>query len=629
MKKIHFILLACVLTGAAVNAGAQEGRAVKGVIKGLGAKPAVGGVSGGAAKLPSGVAARRAAALSVTANPLVGAEAVKLNSSVGAGKMYAYRARLGKLAAERLKLSEAVLKRLEERNLSVAAFPGYYPNFKTAKARFQKLHPEADAVEIFAEILARRYPVDTVFSGTMAASFEDVIQLAYAGAWTTDGPFAAVYRAFSTKELPAGFPVVVVGGGQGRRAKDVLLLDLENGRWISLNQSKGREIAKQYQARKERFAQEHPELAVRLAKQGVLVRKDAPGAAEVSHDGLLWTRVTDPRIAQAWEKGFFIRYNSRTGKLTFSEGKGEPEFNDFIDGRPVHTAPEPSASKRPAAPIADKAAVTPETELAAEASAEAVAQKMPSTEERPQGAAALSVFSSDMRRNYRADWNPDARLQHKIERGYDLLERNPSRLTALDQELGIDFFNRKKGYRLFAKNQYGMLTFLDLRQAREAAIADLKGYKVSDKGNTLTVWPIRWAESSVKFSTLYEADAYMLQIARQRREVEAEGLEKGFAARGVHYYAAQGGETKALFDRSSVWNAEQARKQGMQVWVEDGVARYSPGENLWFTDFKEALTVKGYMARGLKVRWRDGRAEFSFGSMPWNEDPSEIIRAMK
>ena len=149
---------------------------------------------------------------------------------------------------------------------------------------------------------------------------------------------SGVERAKWTKD---GYFVVTIKGSENR-LKDIVVMDHDNQRWISLNKSKGSAIARDYvefskQALKEREAASYP-----IEQQGMWIEYvDNPGDAmliRITEDGLVWRNLNGDRgigadIEQAWSENYYIRYYPHEHKALYSEGKDYPFFSSVEEIR--------------------------------------------------------------------------------------------------------------------------------------------------------------------------------------------------------------------------------------------------------------------------------------------------------
>jgi len=132
-----------------------------------------------------------------------------------------------------------------------------------------------------------------------------------------------------------GYLVVVVKGNKNH-LKDILVMDHENGRWLSVNGSKGRAIARNFedfskQVKQEREAAPHP-----LEQQGVWMepvgaRGEESQLVRMTDDGLVWRNFDagqgiGAELKEAWNGNYYIRYYPHEHKALYAVDKDSPLF---------------------------------------------------------------------------------------------------------------------------------------------------------------------------------------------------------------------------------------------------------------------------------------------------------------
>ena len=133
----------------------------------------------------------------------------------------------------------------------------------------------------------------------------------------------------------------------------------------------------------------------------------------------------------------------------------------------------------------------------------------------------------------------------------------------------------------------------------------------------------------VSFKSLTEADEYMLNLPKQRALVDNAVNENGIVLYPDRFYKSKRGTvTVPLKNFQDSYLIKDAKKKGFGIRMHDGEPMYSPGQDLWFHEKISAETVGSYLQKGLKVRWDNGSAQFSYKNMEWTDAPWEIIRAM-
>lgn len=139
-----------------------------------------------------------------------------------------------------------------------------------------------------------------------------------------------------------GYLVVTVEGNQFR-PRDLLIMDINNGRWLSVNKSKGKALA-QYHAQ---FVEYRAELEASPthkwnpfsleAKGSMLIpieNWDYPATMSITTDGVVWHHMPlESQAAQdmddAYDEGYFIDYFPHEHKARFATERGAPLFESL------------------------------------------------------------------------------------------------------------------------------------------------------------------------------------------------------------------------------------------------------------------------------------------------------------
>lgn len=197
---------------------------------------------------------------------------------------------------------------------SKTRLPGFQRNWPDALSA-KRIDPRSFQYTM-SELVQDMYPYSW-FWGTQASSFNQVLAL-------TKAPYPTIH--FEAKEsvaralrgLRRGYAVVVVlNKPPMRRAiKDVLVLDMETMRPISVLKSQGWALARRYAQARQQWRAAHPKWAARLDKQGFVLDTKK---WRISKDGVRWADIpnTDMRQMYAlfWREGARIQFEYNSWRI--------------------------------------------------------------------------------------------------------------------------------------------------------------------------------------------------------------------------------------------------------------------------------------------------------------------------
>ena len=138
-----------------------------------------------------------------------------------------------------------------------------------------------------------------------------------------------------------GYFVVAVKGN-ANRLKDVLVMDYDGRRWVSLNKSKGGAIARNYVEFSKQALKERAEASYPLEQQGMwidFVGEQGEGSMiRFTTDGLVWRNLSadeglGAEIEEAWNGNYYIRYYPHEHKALYAGGKEGPFFTSVEEAR--------------------------------------------------------------------------------------------------------------------------------------------------------------------------------------------------------------------------------------------------------------------------------------------------------
>ena len=182
--------------------------------------------------------------------------------------------------------------------------------------------------------LENSFEPGTKFEGSFVPSIKNILEIASRPVISGMSAKEAVEQAFlSAKKNQYGFLVVAVEGNS-KRPKDVLVMNLKENRWMSLNRSRGQALAKNFGPLIQMFHRENLYLSTVLGKQGVLARivEDPVARVEVSFNGLVWTKypIYSPvgrDLLLAAQHQLLITANPETKVFQFAIKEGDPVFS--------------------------------------------------------------------------------------------------------------------------------------------------------------------------------------------------------------------------------------------------------------------------------------------------------------
>lgn len=143
-----------------------------------------------------------------------------------------------------------------------------------------------------------------------------------------------------SRDFKEGYLVVTVEGNQFR-PRDLLIMDVNNGRWLSANKSKSKALALYHAQFAEYSAQEEASPITRgnafsLQAKGVVIKPNESWTAtmQVTTDGIVWYRIPlESQAAQdmddAYDEGYFIDYFPHEHKARFATERGAPLFESL------------------------------------------------------------------------------------------------------------------------------------------------------------------------------------------------------------------------------------------------------------------------------------------------------------
>lgn len=220
------------------------------------------------------------------------------------------------------------------------SFAGFYADFPRA---WQKASTHIVRLEV---LLEAAYGKSDQFSGHFVQSFDEVMDLAISPVQYPWSARQALEWAMSEAlEEKTGFFVIQVAGN-GHRPKDTLLLDLEQGQYISYNHSLGNQWAYITQTNQKRVEcmpvdmQRFPTAQDRRTTQGIILQVNEDiRTFSVSVNGRSWKSyhlnikeaetdheaVYGMNIWDAWNKGYYILQKGED--WLFAAGPGKPLFN--------------------------------------------------------------------------------------------------------------------------------------------------------------------------------------------------------------------------------------------------------------------------------------------------------------
>lgn len=170
----------------------------------------------------------------IQASAYIGQELIKSSiSSVGETSAYARKVKWGE------KLSSVcpsgLYERLISRHMLERAFPGYEVDFRS---RWREKAVSSDfSISAWNLILEETYGPEAKFAGTFVRSWFEVITYRFYTAKMWGSANRAIMQALSeSHRIKSGFFILAVKSPTMEQ-KDILILDLNSNRFISLNQS--------------------------------------------------------------------------------------------------------------------------------------------------------------------------------------------------------------------------------------------------------------------------------------------------------------------------------------------------------------------------------------------------------
>lgn len=225
----------------------------------------------------------------------------------------------------RIALPPALAKTIEQ-----ATLPGYFYDFPTQLKNYAE---QAQVpIEYWDIWLSRAFNPNKSFQGHFVPDFKTAVELLDVP--VVDGGTArdAVFEAFTESHHGDGKGFfVLVQQENALYPKDVFVLDIHQGGWISLQESRGKALAHKYPGLRRLLEEISISQEEILAKRGVLVRVDDPTnpkELEVTTDGIRWDRYsmetkTAQRLWAGWNANVYISYKEHTGSVLYGEKAGD------------------------------------------------------------------------------------------------------------------------------------------------------------------------------------------------------------------------------------------------------------------------------------------------------------------
>ncbi len=211
--------------------------------------------------------------------------------------------------------------------------PGFFITpFSQSWSAYQEENPLAE--KLWSNWLERAFVPNKKFRGYFVASLQRIEEIANRPVENGVSAQEALKQALGqANQSQYGFLVVAVEGN-AKRAKEVMVMDLQNNQWIAFNLSKGRALAANFGPLVRLFHGQNLYLSTVLGQQGILVRQieGEETAIEVSLNGLLWKRydVASPEgknLLQAWENEFSVKWDESAKRVLFAAEEEAPYFS--------------------------------------------------------------------------------------------------------------------------------------------------------------------------------------------------------------------------------------------------------------------------------------------------------------
>ena len=291
----------------------------------------------------------------------IGKEAIGVSSAIGTQPHRLYYKTKDKTQFLGDKISSALARFVAGTQKDFPIFTAYYKSFPQERIRCKK------PLGIYEGILEAVYGQGATFDGMFVRSFDDVLALTRQPVKEQLSAQEAMKKAAQQAyEIKSGFFVITVAGND-HRAKDVLLVDLQSNRFISVNQSKARVWAQIVKRRgktepffgRVAYLTRYDMAQVPMKDVGFLpIARDEQGQSVTDelftvvldkgnevwiniHDGLngtVWhgffileeeelaAMQVKANILEALEKGYYIFQQNRTSPVLFSAQLGGPLF---------------------------------------------------------------------------------------------------------------------------------------------------------------------------------------------------------------------------------------------------------------------------------------------------------------
>lgn len=319
MNKKTFLLLSFLLSTTFVCA---QTPLVRGVVGSVSKKSAEQAVTQQAAKsavtrsFEKGV--RQGGLNYVERNTQIGREIMAGSSLVGTPMYQTYQTVRDNTRFLGKNISSAMARKLAGTTKDLPTFPAYYKSFSHEFARSGKnLRP-------YETILEAAYGQHVLFEGTFVSTFDEALAFTQRPVTCSLSAQEAMEKATEQGlKVKSGFFVLAVGGNN-RRVKDVLLLDLHKDRFISLNRSR----ARMWELEGAHYGN---------LPQGIELRENE-SYYTVSKGDKIWAMIPassakGQEIARAYHKGYYIYFEPKDVPEGFSLYAQDGHYflsNDYI-----------------------------------------------------------------------------------------------------------------------------------------------------------------------------------------------------------------------------------------------------------------------------------------------------------
>ena len=319
MNKKTFLLLSFLLSTSFVCAQTPVVRAVVGAVTETTAEKALAEqVVKSTAKRSFERGARLGGLSYVERNTQIGREIMAGSFVVGTPTYQTYHKVKDNTGFLGKNISAAVARKWAGTTKDLPTFPAYYKSFSHEFARHGK------SLRPYETVLEAAYGQHILFEGAFVHTFDEALAFTQRPVSCTLTAEQAMAKAQAqASKMKNGFFVITVGGND-RRAKDVLLLDLHKDRFISLNRSRAR-------------MWEIEETHYGNLPQGIELRENE-SYYTVSKGDKIWAMLPassekGQEIAQAYHKGYYIYFEPKDIPEGFSLYTADGHYflsNDYI-----------------------------------------------------------------------------------------------------------------------------------------------------------------------------------------------------------------------------------------------------------------------------------------------------------